>query len=701
MMTDHNLSLRNSLRKLSGITLLFLMLAGCLTNKRMEFYVSPDGDDSRSGTKEAPFRTVEKAQQAVRALTQKKEIPRGGIIVYLRGGVYPIRQTIRFTLDDSGKEGVPIVYRSYPGEEVHFTGGQEIHFGPLNNPEAKLRIRAPHDSILQADLKVQGITDFGERKASGFGRATVPAALELFFNDEPMVLARYPNNNGWMQIASVPQTGDSVFGGDERTGRGVHYGRFVYAEDRISRWQKNNDIWLHGYWTWDWADSYVKVGHIDAARKEFILTSPHGVYGYSAGQRYYALNVLEELDSPGEWYLDKTRGLLYFWPPSQSGPGKAVVSVMEDLMVHFDHTEHLHLEGIIFEYARGSVAKMEEGCDNTIGGCTIRNIGNNAVDIIGGHHNGVSGCELYNIGDAGITITGGDRLTLTSGHNFAINNHIRRYSRINQTYRPAVSISGVGNLMAHNDIHSAPHMAVAFGGNDHVLEYNEVHDIAQETGDVGAFYIGRDWTMRGNIIRYNYFHHLAGPGLLGVNAVYLDDFACGTTIYGNIFYKAGNAAFVGGGHDNVVENNVFADCESSIHLDARGVNWAKYYMDSISYPEMFDKLKAVHYTRPPYSERYPELLTILETDFAQPKRNVFRANLSYGSKKWRDIEQDVDEMTIEDNYVTRNIPEEIDIEKGKLYPSDEKILNLIGFHKIPFDSIGLYPDQYRNQIESK
>jgi hypothetical protein len=370
---------------------------------------------------------------------------------------------------------------------------------------------------------------------------------------------------------------------------------------------------------------------------------------------------------------------------------------MEDLMIRFDSTEYLNMEGIIFEYTRGSVAKIEGGCFNTIGGCTIRNAGNNAVDIVGGHHNGVSGCDLYNI-DQGITVEGGDRLTLTPGHNFAVNNHIHHYSRINRTYRPAVSLTGCGNLMAHNYIHDAPHMAVSFSGNDHVLEYNEVHDIAQETGDVGAFYVGRDWTMRGNIIRYNYFHHLHGPGLYGVNAVYLDDFACGTTIYGNVFWRAGRAAFVGGGHDNIVENNVFADCEASIHVDARGVNWAKYYMDREKYPEMFDKLDAVNYMLPPYSVRYPELVKILDLDPAQPKGNVFRSNLSYGGK-WRDIEQDVNEVTIEHNYVLREIPAGIDVEKGKFYPSDEQIPEYVGFQKIPFDSIGLLRDEYRNKVE--
>jgi len=681
-------------RKISCILICALFLAASCSDG-LDLYVSPDGCDDHTGVIDAPLRTVEGAQEAVRAYRQANGLPRGGVTVWLRGGVYSQRRTLHFTAEDGGKEGAPVVYKAYPAESVLFSGGQEIRFEPLGNSNIKARIRAPHDQIVQADLKAQGVDDFGSRKATGFGRATQPAPLELFFNGEPMTLARYPNDQQWMRIVSVPQTGDTAFGGDERTGQGVRYGRFVYAEDRVAGWLKNDEIWLQGYWTWDWADSFVKVERIDVAKKEFILCEPHGAYGYSPDHRYFAMNILEELDSPGEWFLDRETGILYFWPPAPVDDSRAVVSVMEDLMVHFDHTEYLRMEGIIFEYTRGSVIRIEGGCHNLIGGCVIRNIGNSAVGVEGGHHNGVAGCDMYHLGDAGIYISGGDRLTLTPGHNFAENNHIHHFSRINQTYRPAISIDGCGNRMAHNYIHDSPHMAVSFGGNEHVLEYNTVHNIAKQTGDVGAFYTGRDWTMRGNVIRYNYFHNLHGPGLHGVNAVYLDDFFCGTTIFGNIFYKAGRAAFVGGGHDNVVENNIFVECAASIHIDARGVNWAKMYMNKDTHPEMYDKLDAVNYLQPPYSVRYPALTAILNMDPGQPRGNVFRRNLSYGGN-WRSMERDVDEVIIEQNYILRDVPAWIDLPTWKLYPEDEKILEIIHFQKIPFDRIGLQNDVYRN-----
>lgn len=661
----------------------------------VSFYVSPEGNDRRSGTIDAPFRTIERAQEAVRRHKRKQGLPDGGITIWLREGVYPRRNMLSFTSADSGEKGSPIVYKAFPSEEVRFSGGQAINFGPLRDRDAKKRIPVPHAHIVEADLHAQGVRDLGHRKATGFSRPTQSAPLELFFNEEPMTLARYPNNNDWMQIVSVPQSGDSLYTGDQRTGRGAHYGRFVYEEDRVSKWTQNKDIWLQGYWTWDWADSFVLVERIDTVNSEFVLAEPHGAYGYSPEHRYFAMNILEELDSPGEWFLDKETSKLYFWPPSETERGNAVVSVMEDLMVHFDNAHHIRMEGITFEYTRGNVIKIENGSHIVIGGCIIRNIGNDAILIEGGNHNGIVSSDLYNIGDAGIYIDGGDVLTLTPGYNFAENNHIHHFSRINWTYRPAITLRGCGNRIAHNYIHDSPHMAVSFGGNDHILEYNRVHDIAKQTGDVGAFYTGFSWTQRGSIVRYNYFHDLHGPGLYGVNAVYLDDFASGTTIFGNVFHRAGTAAFVGGGHDNLVENNVFVDSEYGIHIDARGVNWAARSMDSTLVSRLFDELKYVNYKKPPYSERYPELMKILDLHPGQPRGNVFRRNLSYGGG-WREMDKDVDEVTIEDNYILREIPNEIDPTNGRLYPENDQILEQIRFQKIPFDKIGLRQDMYRN-----
>lgn len=691
--------------------IIFFLVSCSNNNNKLIFYVDQGGCDGNPGSMEAPFKSIHKAKESIKKYSQKKKVKAGGIIVYLREGIYPVQETLNFNAEDGGNENAPVVYRAFPGEEVRFVGGEVIdNFRPLSDKNAMDRIDENfHSKIWQADLIAKGINDFGKFKNTGMNSPFQPSPLELFFNGEPMTLARFPNVGEWMLIASVPQTGDSLLNegiGPERRYRfglpvGRHYGRFNYSEDRPAKWSENDNIWLHGYWSFDWADSYVKLDHIDVAKKEFIPAAPHGLYGYTQNQRYYAFNILEELDSPGEWYLDRQTGTLFFWPPSPVNQGVAVVSVLEDPLVYIENSSYLRLEGIIFESSRGEAIKIKGGSHILIGGCTVRNIGADGIVIDGGFHNGVSSCDIYNIGDRGIIIRGGDRKTLEGADNFAVNNHIFNYSRINRTLRPAISVHGAGNYLAHNNIHNAPHLGVWINGNNHILEYNEVHNIAKETGDVGAFYIGRDWTERGNIIRYNYFHHLQGPGRHGVMAVYLDDAASGTTVFGNVFYKAKCGVLVGGGHDNIVENNIFVEGEPSVQLDARGVTWARDHIIKGGSWLMYEKLEAVKFNEPPYSTSYPSLAKILEKENpVMQSGNVFKTNISYGGT-WKNIAKGVEEYTMENNYILEDVPPYMDVENGKIYPENEEILIDMGFRKIAFDSIGLYIDEYRHSLPEK
>ncbi|MHB9030790.1 MAG: right-handed parallel beta-helix repeat-containing protein, partial [Candidatus Latescibacterota bacterium] len=507
--------------------------------------------------------------------------------------------------------------------------------------------------VFQTDLKAQGITDYGEITNRG------GPGLELFFQDRRMTLARWPNE-GWVKIADVPQTGELVFKGELPHIRfglpvGRHYGRITYEGDRPERWSAVDEIVLHGYWTWDWYDEFLHVKHIDPSKKEISIREPHSHYGYCKEQRYYALNILEELDAPGEWHLDRKSGMLCFWPPEPLEKGRAFVSLLNDPLISLDDTEYVTIRGLNLEFSRGAAITVKNGAHNRIAGCTIRNLGSGAVRIEGGTDNGITGCNIYDVAAGGITLSGGDRKTLAPGGNFADNNHIHDYSGWIRTYQSAININGVGNRVAHNLIHDAPHSGIMLGGNEHVIEYNELHTLAQQTGDVGAFYMGRDWTQRDNIIRYNYFHDLLGPGLHGVMAVYLDDWSSGTTIFGNIFYKAGRAAFIGGGRDNTVENNIFVECAPSAHVDARGLGWAKYYFDKsmdIYVNTLFDRMDAMNFREPPYSAKYPELLALYGDDPAVPKNNRIIRNISYGGR-WLDLYDgmDLSIVAVKDNLI--------------------------------------------------
>jgi hypothetical protein len=663
------------------------------------FYIATNGNDAWSGRlarpnanqTDGPFATLERARDELRKLKQTGGLPPGGVAVELRGGVYELKAPFALSAEDSGTEASPVTYRARRGEEVRLVGGKVVTgWGPVTDPTVLARLdEGARTQVLRADLRAQGITDYGEMKTGIAGAAGAQGlqpydpGMELFFQDKPMTLARWPNE-GFVKVGEL-------LGGSLREAHGLkgdNVGKFTYEGDRPARWVGEKDIMLHGYWFWDWSDQRQKVASIDTTARVITMTEPYHYFGYRKSQRYYAYNLLPELDLPGEYWIDREAGVLYFWPPAPIAAGKPMVSVLSAL-VTLSNTTHITIQGFVMEATRGTPVSISGGTGNLLAGCTLRNTSKWAVNV-SGTNNGVVGCDIYNTGEGGITLSGGDRKTLTPCGLYAENNLIYEYSRICRVCRPALSLSGVGIRVAHNLIHNAPHMAINFGGNDHIIEFNEIHSVCYETGDAGAIYAGYDWTMRGHQIRYNYMHHVKGPGLHGANGVYLDDMFSSATLYGNVFQEVNRAAFIGGGRDNVVENNLFVDCKPALHVDARAVGWAKASVEN----QLTERLNAMPYQQPPWSLRFPQLLTVLQDEPGLPKGNLVTRNICFGGV-WDEIEKvAIPLVTMQDNLVGED-PHFVDAEHGNFQLKDDSPAYGLGFQRIPMEKIGLYESKLR------
>lgn len=723
------------------------------------FYVSISGNDNWSGKfpspnkekNDGPFATLERARDAVRTWMATGGKSVDTVTVYIRKGNYSLQNTLHLNMQDGGSSDKPVVWRSYPGEKVFLTGSRTIEGFTQVIDQSVLERFNPQfgNKILQINLRTLGIADYGT--IVGRGRP----GMELFFNGQRMTIARYPNA-GWLNIADVPQSGDTLYNrGLDREKRfksvpvGRHYGKFQYSGNRPNHSSGENEMYVHGYWTWDWSDSYQKVKSIETKTKTITIAPPHHHYGYTTNQRFYFLNILEELDTPGEWYLDRANGVLYFWPPGPMHKGSVTVSMLNAPLISLDSTSYVTIRDLNFAYSRNNGVVVSGGNHSLIAGCSFSFLGGDAVVFNNGSENGITGCDIFDVALAGVMLSGGDRLTLIAGKNFATNNHIHDYSRWIRTGQYAINISGVGNYVANNLIHDAPHEAIYLKGNEHLLEFNEVYRVCQETGDAGALHTGRDWTWRGNVIRYNYWHDLKGPGLHGVMGVYLDDWGSGFTVFGNVFYKAGRASFIGGGRDNTFENNVYIDCEPSVHVDARGLGWAGYYFDGTD-STLFKRMDAVRFNQPPFSTKYPELLKLYDDQPAVPKNNTITRNVSFGGR-WLDLYDyyayNFDStVTLKDNIIADPVilrrrapgqtgwdpyylnidmkegydvyeygnlkimkefsgnvfinynPGFVDIKHRNFQLKDDSPAFKVGFKRIPMEKIGLYKDEFRKTL---
>lgn len=127
----------------------------------------------------------------------------------------------------------------------------------------------------------------------------------------------------------------------------------------------------------------------------------------------------------------------------------------------------------------------------------------------------------------------------------------------------------MGNVCAHNEIYNAPQQAVWFGGNNNIIEYNNIHDVALLSSDSSAVYTGRRWDEVGNIIRYNAIYNIGSDGFTP-HGIYFDDGATGQTVYGNLIMNCNGYAFlIGGGRNHSIFNNIIINCDRAFIYDER------------------------------------------------------------------------------------------------------------------------------------
>ena len=507
--------------------------------------VSPDG----------PVKTLMEARDAVRA--QRKSGAEGKAIVRVKAGRYELTKPLTLEAQDSDLQII--------GDGDAILLGSQLVTG----------FTAQDEHIMKAD--VSKIITKGTKYR------------QLFFDDARMILARWPNFDpanplygGWAFLDELPKElpGDHSWKAEA----------YVNAKD-LRTWAHPEDVEMDIFAQYGWWNFIQPVKSLDAATRKLTLAKPCS-YDLHPHNRFHFQNALEELDSPGEWFLDTRTSTLYVWPTAPIEQHEVRLVTSPGLIKLSAGTKNVIIERLRFTGCADTAVSLDKTEHCRVLGCVFKNVSGftgSGIGMNGGLDNEARSNDISGSGSTGISLNGGDRPTLTACENKATNNHIHHLGVYNKN-ACGVGASGVGITIAHNLIHDGPRMGVQMSGNNIIVEYNHMHHLVLETQDGGAVYTGgRDWIgSRGSIWRYNHIHDIIGCGQEkdGLKVpwftfgLYPDDNTGGVDIIGNLVYRCEwTPIHMHNSRDCIVENNIFA-LGNKFQFDLHG--WTKdqhYWID--------------------------------------------------------------------------------------------------------------------------
>lgn len=707
-----------------------------------KIFVSAVGDDSGDGSEEEPLRTLEKA---IDVANEMREDSDKLIEILLREGTYSVTNTIKII--NSQKDDPLLKISAYQDEKVTINAGVDIPLSAMSIADSDFTnaiIDKPNaGSVLQYNLKDAQIEDFGEISLRGHLISDEKEAqAELSLNGEVQKLAGWPNGE---YTGLIKPTDSNEYG--KRTKSGIANGcSFQVNYDRPSQWSKPEQAWLSGTIGPNYEFDYYPVSRFDSEEKRVYL-SRGALEKYYTEPYYRFENVPEELDEPGEYYIDRQSGMLYFYPPedapkdsvltiTMSTPTLDVSEKAPNSMFRIENSKNIVFENLIFKGGRGSAITGKNNSNIQFINCEINSFGENGIRFDASTDIKISDCKIHDVGQDGILfVSCGNYKTLSPSNIVVSNNDIYNFARLERSYKTGIDFGYrcVGATAANNHIHNGPHAGMIFYGVNNDIYGNEFDNLVTEFSDMDALYCNNSnypWE-RGNKIHNNYFHDIGKSSMNGrhqinVRAIRTDNRGCGLNIYENLFYNIGNGgngngnngigAITAEGTRNRIFNNLFVDCNEAYfntlqYKEIENADDGTLYPDTvinssgvevantINGAKVADLKKQMENYLPVYGKQFPELYNYFYEHPNMSKTNEFKNNMIIniaiplsnfnGTQNEEGFRGSQMLTAASENYVSTSDPGFVSYDNGNLELSSSATLLVEGLPKFEMSSFGI------------
>lgn len=652
---------RKAVLTLLGVATIFASLQGCSNNlpsstataivtpATIQLFVSPNGNDLATGSFDQPFQTLTRARDEIRSLNRVRKEP---ITVNLREGSYYFDQTLLLNTEDSGTAESPITWQAFNGETVWLTGGMSLPheaFSPLEDAELLSRV---DDAAIKANLLTIDLSGYLEEwplptlEQGAFGiRADVP---EVYVGEKALDLARWPNdtqNNGYLFADMAEKT----------LWEGMPSVRLASSalQERAEKWAASatDELGIFAMMEADWLSGMYEAASLNHKTGE-LITQGRLMNEPMPHPRFYIFNLLEELDMPGEFTVNREKRSLILYPPDGFKDDNIILSVLKEPLLRLDGVEHVTFRGLSLGYVRHTPFYATNVEHITIDDCVMAHSAYQGIILNDATNCVIQNSQIHDSAGGGIYLwDGGLRKDLVNSGNVIEYNRIHNTNRKRNFYNVALDIQSTGVVLRGNEIFDEAHIAIDLtNSNDALVQFNEIHHVCLDSSDSGAIYIGRDPSDLGIIIQNNYFHDIGNTyGGVGQQAIFLDDGTSMPIIRSNLFVKACSnlprsaAINANGGQFGVIEQNIFVDLPYAATLGSWSVDpnrtpmredgwiFSTYGLGFDWSPQIWKKLtEDVDFFGKTWREHYRDTQWAPLWDYLSPKDHLTFLHLSRG-----------------------------------------------------------------------